>query len=355
MRDWGRAIAVVLAFVLALGIVAGCGDEGDGEETAAQEEATIVFCSYGGTFQEAQTQAWIDPFMAANPNITVIQDEPTDYAKIQAMVESGNVTWDVVDVGNDFAIGEFEELCEPLDPAVIPFDELQPDVFATTGYRVPVIAYSVVLGYRPDKLNGNVPTSFADFFDLEKFPGKRGCYNYLSGGLPEIALLADGVAPEELYPLDMERAYRKLDTIKDQIVWWDTGAQSAQLLADGEVSMGMSWNGRLSEAQEEGAPIEIMWDQHILTADYLMIPKGCKNIDAAMQLIAWMTSAENSAEISNFINYGPPNINAIPKVDPAIASGLPTAYVDTAVGFDDVWWGENYSTLNPDWQNWVQQ
>lgn len=355
MREWGRAFAVVLVLVLALGIVAGCGDEGEGEETGTEEEVTIVFASYGGTFQEAQTKAWIEPFMAANPNITVIQDEPTEYAKIQAMVESGNVTWDVVDTGNDFAIGEFEELCEPLDDAVVPFDELQPDVFPTTGYRVPNIAYSVVVGYRPDMLDGKVPTSFADFFDLDNFPGKRGVYNFISGGLPEMALLADGVAPEDLYPLDMERAYRKLDTIKDEMVWWDTGAQSAQLLADGEVSMGMSWNGRLSEAQEEGAPIEIMWDQHILTADYLMIPKGCKNVDAAMKLIAWITSAENSAEISNFIDYGPPNINAIEKVDPEVASRLPTAYGDTAVGFDDVWWGENYSKLNPDWQNWVQQ
>jgi len=299
-------------------------------------------------------KAWVDPFMAANKNITVVSDEPTDYPKIKAMVEANNVTWDVVDIGNDFGIGEFEKYCEPLDKTLIPFDKLQPDIFPTTGFRVPCISYSVVIGYRSDKLGGKAPTSFADFFDLQSFPGKRGVYNYVSGGLPEIALLADGVAPEALYPLDMDRAYKKMDTIKDQMVWWDTGAQSAQLLADGEVSMGMSWNGRLSEANDAGATIGIMWDQHILTADYLMIPKGCKSIAAANQLIAWMVSADNNAEISKYINYGPPNIDAVDKVPADVAQELPSSHGEGAVGFDDVWWGENYSKVNPDWQSWVQ-
>ena len=103
------------------------------------------------------------------------------------------------------------------------------------------------------ELGGKAPTSFADFFDTETFPGKRGAYDYVTGGLPEMALIADGVAPEALYPLDTDRAYKKMDTIKDDIVWWDTGAQSVQLTADGEVAMGMSWNGRLIAAHEEGA------------------------------------------------------------------------------------------------------
>ncbi|MGZ5367491.1 MAG: extracellular solute-binding protein, partial [Aeromicrobium sp.] len=121
------------------------------------------------------------------------------------------------------------------------------------------------------------------------------------------------------------------------------------------VSMGMSWNGRLSEAKKEGAPIEIMWDQHILTADYLIIPKGSTHVAESMKLIAWITDAANSAEISKYINYGPPNVNAVDSIDPAVASGLPTAYAEGAVAFDDVWWGQNYEKLNPDWQNWVQQ
>ena len=100
----------------------------------------------------------------------------------------------------------------------------EPDKLLTTGYRAPIHVYSTVVGYRPDMLD-TAPATFADFFDADKFPGKRGAYNWVMGGLLEMALIADGVALEDLYPLDTDRAYKKIDTIKDDIVWWDTGAQ----------------------------------------------------------------------------------------------------------------------------------
>jgi putative spermidine/putrescine transport system substrate-binding protein len=351
MRRW-RIGLVLVAVVLGLTLAGACGGE-EATPTGDEEEVTLVFVSWGGTFQEAQTKAWLEPYMDEHPNVTIIQDEPTEYAKIQAMVESGNVTWDVVDIGNDFGLGESERLCELLDPSIVPFDELQPEELLTNGYRAPVHVYSTVVGYRPDKLGGQAPTSFADFFDLAKFPGKRGCYNWVMGGLLEMALVADGVAPEDLYPLDVERALAKIDTIKDKIVWWDTGAQSAQLLADGEVVMGMSWNNRLVTAKEEGAPIEIMWDQHVMMADYVMIPKGCKNLDAAMALIGWITSAEHSADLSKYVASGPGNSNSV--ADPKYADNVPTAHLEGAVAQDDVFWGDNYDDLDPTWQNWVQQ
>lgn len=347
MRGW-RMFSLLLA-VMAL-VAASCGDDGGGGEG----EATITFVSYGGAYQEAQTKAWLEPFMEANSDITIVQEEPIDYAKLQAMVESGNVTWDVADVGNDFGLAADEALLEPIDCDIVPCDQLRPDLFPTTGYRVPDIVYSVVVAYRTDAFGGDAPTSFADFFDLERFPGKRGAYNFSSGGLLEMALLADGVAPGDLYPLDLDRAFAKLDTIKDEIVWWDTGAQSAQLLADGEVTMGMSWNGRIYDIQQEDAPVEIMWDQHLLTADYLVIPKGTKNLDAAMELVAWITSPEHSAELSNYITYAPPNEEAVDAVDESKAADMPTTYADTGIGFDDVWWNENFDAVDQRWQEWVQ-
>ncbi len=345
-----KAWAVLAAFAL---IGAACGGGGGGGGEGGGEQITLTFVSYGGAYQEAQTKAWLEPFMEANPNIKIVQEEPIDYAKLVAMVESGNVTWDVADVGNDFGLASDEQYLEPIDCSIVPCDELQPDLFPTTGYRVPDIIYSVVVAYRTDAF-GQPPTSFADFFDLERFPGKRGCFNWSAGGLLEMALLADGVPPEELYPLDLDRAFAKLDTIKDQCVWWDTGAQSAQILADGEVTMGMSWNGRIYDIQQEGAPVEIMWDQHIATADYLVIPKGTKNLEAAQQLVAWITSAEHSAELSYHITYAPPNENAVDKVDPSKVNDLPTTYLDTAIGFDDVWWDENFDAVDTRWQEWIQ-
>lgn len=345
---------VVAMLVVGAALLVGCGSEtattgGDGEQV------TITFASGGGDYGDAIKDAWLDPFMAANPNIKVIQDDPSDPSKYKAMVEAGNVTWDVVDLGNDFAIGPTVDLCEKLDPAVVPFEQLQPDKLPTTGYRAPDATIGVVVAYRPKNFSGEMPQTFADFFDLKKYPGKRGCFNWVSGGILEMALLADGVPAEQLYPLDVDRAFKKLDTIKSSIIWWTTGAQSAQLLVDGEVSMGMSWNGRIGAAQAAGATLEIMWPQFILTADYLSIPKGSKHVKEAQQLIAWITSAENNAELSNFINYGPTNIDAVSKINADVAPEIPTSHADTAIGFDDAWWAENYDSVNQQWQNWVQQ
>jgi putative spermidine/putrescine transport system substrate-binding protein len=136
------------------------------------------------------------------------------------------VTWDVVDVGNDFGLDVHKDLLEPLDFTLIPKAEMNADL-GITDYRVPDITYGVVLAYNTDVLGaGNVPAGWADYFDTAKFPGKRGAWDYSEGGMFEFALLADGVAPDALYPLDLERATAKLNTNKDDIVFWQTGAES---------------------------------------------------------------------------------------------------------------------------------
>lgn len=355
-REFGvRALALGISASAVGTVLSACGGGGTtSSSSSGGNPVTMSFVSWGGTFQDAETKAWVDPYMAANTNVKIVQDEPTDYAKIKAMVESGNVSWDAVDVGNDFALGaSTEALCTKLDPAIIPFDQLQPDKLLTHGYRAPIHVYSTVVGYRSDKLGGKAPTSFADFFDVQNFPGKRGCYNWVMGGLLEMALVADGVAPKDLYPLDTKRAYNKIDnTIKSQIVWWDTGAQSAQLLTDGEVSMGMSWSNRLVTAREAGAAEVIMWDQHLMMADYMVIPKGSKNVDAAMKFIGWMTSAAHAADLSKYVASGPGNINA--KPDPKYAADVPTAHLAGAIPQNDQYWGDNYDKLDPGWQSWVQ-
>jgi len=359
MYPWSRIIAVLIAVLVAISTLAACGeDEGDGAEGASGETATLGFCGWGGEFQESMTKAWLDPYVEANPNITIAQDEPTDYSKLKAMVESGNVTWDIVDCGIFFGLGDTEQYCEKLDPAVIPFDELQPDIFPTNGYRVPVMSYSTVLAYRTDieEWNGQLPTSAADFFDLEKFPGKRSSMTAPEGGLLEYALIADGVPIDELYPLDLDRAFRKLDTIKDEIIFWETGDQSTQLLADGEVAFGSSWNGRVTNmVKDTGAPVEILWQCHMMTADYFVIPKGSKYVAEAMDLIGYMMSAEHNAELSNYIAYGPSNSEAIANVDPAVAPGLPTSYLEGGFGMDDRYWNDNYDDILARWQDWLQE
>lgn len=320
------------------------------------EEVTFTYTSWGGAWQEAQTVAWIEPYMEANPHVTILQDEPTDYAQLQAQVEAGQIDWDLVNVENDFGLEATEHLLEPIDCDVVPCDELQPDSLITTGYRVPLILWSYVVAYRTDveEWNGAVPEGWADFFDTETFPGTRTARNSGTGsGLLEGALLADGVAPEELYPLDVERALTKIETIEDDIVWWEVGQQCAQLLADAEVVMGLCYNGRVFDIQQEGAPVDVDWAASLTQADYAVIPKGTENLDAVMDFLAYITSAEHNADVSEYISYAPPNVNAIDSVNPDMEPYLPSTYIDLTVFRDDIWLNDNREAVETRFLEWL--
>jgi len=310
---------------------------------------TLTFASYGGVYQKAQRQAWLEPY-AKLTGVQWTESEDSANATIKAQVESGQVTWDVVDVGNDFGLERNADVLEPLDFSLIHKDEILPGFVGP--YRVADITYGIVLAYRSDLTGGQVPQGWADFFDLKKFPGKRGMYDYSAGGIFEVALMADGVAPKDLYPLDIPRAIRKLDTIKDQLVFWPGGAKSQELIGSGEVTMSLMWNGRAWSAKHlDNKPVEIQWNQQILTADYFVVPKGTPNKDEAMKFIAWATCAQNSAGPSQFIPYGPTNVNAKPAPDKVPDLAVSNVN-DTTAYFNDEWVVENAQALDDAYNAW---
>jgi putative spermidine/putrescine transport system substrate-binding protein len=313
---------------------------------------TMTFTSFGGVYQEAQRKGWLEPYTELT-GIQWQESEESSNATIRAQVEAGDVTWDVVDVGNDFGLAPHADLLEPLDYSLIKRDEIL-DGFAGD-YRVADITYGVVLAYNTELTAGQVPEGWADFFDLTKFPGKRGLWKYSEGGVFEFALMADGVAPDELYPLDLERAIAKLDTIKSEIVWWESGAESQELIGSGEVAMSMIWNGRgWSAKNQDGNPVEMQWNQQILTADYFVVPKGTPNKQPAMEFIAWATCANNNAAPSEFIPYGPTNENATPNE--AMVQDLAVTNTDENTAyFDDEYLAENYDQIEAAFQEWVTQ
>jgi putative spermidine/putrescine transport system substrate-binding protein len=329
------------------------GGEGD-DDKAKGGATTLTFVSFGGAYQKAQTRAWIEPYMKENPNIKIVQDEPVDYAKLQTMVESGNVTWDICDVGNDFGLENTgAQSLEPLDYNVIPKAEMVEG--AASKYRVANMDYGVVMAYRTDKFpGGKGPGDWAEFFDLDAFPGKRGFWKDVGGGILEFALIADGVDPARLYPLDVDRALKKLDTIKKDIVYWETGAQSAQLLADGEVTAGMSWNGRIFDIQKEKAPVEIVWNEFALTSDFFVIPRGTKNKAEAMKFIAYAVSKQNNARLCRYIPYGPTNEQAKEQIPAEVEKHLATTYADKAFRLDDAYFDKNRKELDRQFQEWLQ-
>ena len=317
-----------------------------------QEGVQLTYVSFGGAYQEAQRKAWLEPYSELT-GVEFSEDENSSNATIKAQVEAGQVTWDVVDVGNDFGLDAHKDLLEPLDYTLIPRDEVL-DGFAGD-YRVADMTYGVALAYNTEKTAGQVPAGWADFFDTTKFPGKRGMWDYSEGGIFEVALMADGVKPADLYPLDLPRATKKLDTIKNDLVFWSSGAESQELIGSGEVAMTLIWNGRgWSAKHTDNKPVEIQWNQQIVTADYFVVPKGTPNKEAAMRFIAYAICAENNAKPSEFIPYGPINKNSTPAAANVPDLAVSNADENTAY-FDDEYLIANYAEIDAAYQAWKTQ
>lgn len=316
---------------------------------AAAAAGSLVFTSWGGTTQNAQKNAWVRPFTKAS-GVRVQLDGPTDYGKLKAMVESGNVGWDVVDVEYDFAAQAARDgLLEPIDFSVVERDALDPRF--VTDHAVGSFYYAFVLGYGTKHFPA-APKTWADLFDAKNYPGKRTFYKWSAPGALEIALLADGVAPDTLYPLDLDRAFAKLDTIKSEIIWWSGGAQSQQLLASGEVVMGQFWNGRVAALEQDKQPVAIAWEQNLTTADMLVIPKGSRNRKAAMAFLAAATGAKEQADFAAATRYAPINLGSAKLMDPAIAKTLPNQYEATQINLNMEYWAKNRDEIGKRWYAW---
>lgn len=314
--------------------------------------ADMVFTSWGGTTQDAQNAAWAEPF-AAETGTQVLQDGPTDYGKIKAMVEAGAVSWDVVDVEGDYAVQAGKAgLLEPLDFTIIDKSRLDPRF--VTDHSVGSFYYSFVIGCNKDAV-AECPKTWADLFDTAKFPGKRTFYKWSAPGVIEAALLADGVAPADLYPLDLDRAFKKLDAIKGDIIWWSSGAQSQQMLASAETPYGSFWNGRLTALAESGITVETSWDQNITAADSLVVPKGAPNKEAAMRFIALATSPKAQAAMAAATGYAPINLDAPAEMDPGVRATLPDQQAETQVNADMAYWAEHRDEIGARWYAWQAQ
>lgn len=312
----------------------------------------MVFASWGGSYQDAQRVSYCEPFTKAT-GAEVIQDGPMNGGKLRTMVEAGAPIWDVVDVTDIFLFAnESRNLFEKIDTSIVKTDHVDPSFVHSQGIGCIVWSYNV--GYSTKAFPGdNHPRTWADVFDTKKFPGKRMLRDRVYPTL-EQALLADGVAPKDLYPLDVDRAFKKLDTIKDDVVWWKSNSQSQQLLSDGAVSCGLILNGRAYDLVKKGADVNISWDQVIISADYFAIPKGAKNAEVAQHFMNYMTSAENQATMANTIAYAPVNPDAFGGINEEVKPWLSTNPENASKGFviNAAYWRDNLDALAERWNEW---
>jgi putative spermidine/putrescine transport system substrate-binding protein len=313
----------------------------------------LVVCAPGGSYTEAQRKAIYQPF-EKELGVKIIETGPTDYGKLKAMVMSGNVEWDIfdgIDRKHFSAVGE--GLLEPLDFQTIDVKDVIPE--AVNKHGVGVILSSTVIGYNSKKFSkGNHPRTWAEFWDVKRFPGPRTLQKSPDDNLA-FALIADGVAPEKVYPLDLPRAFKSMDRIKNDVnVWWNTGAQSEQIFVNNEVEVGAIWNGRVSIIAQQGVPVAVEWNQGQLHIDYWSIPKGSKNKSLAMDYIAFATQPKVQADLAKLMPYGPVNRKAFEYIDAATAKNLASSPDNIKNQFvaDATYWVENYDKVNEAWSSW---
>ncbi len=312
----------------------------------------VTFVGFGGDLQAAEDAAWLKPF-AKLTGAKVLQDDPIDYAKVKAQVDSKNVTWNVIEADTFFVTANCGKLFEKLPAGTLRAKQFYPG-FITNQCGVPVVGIDELLVYDKAKFGSNPPRSWADFFDTKKYPGKRCMWNFVQNGALEAALMASGVSPKKLYPLDLDRAFRQLDKIKDDIVWAQSPGQTSQMMQSNSAAMCLTFNGRAYAAIKNGAKWGAVWKQNIRSWDNLAIVKGTKDKAAAIELMKYIASPKAQAALTERIVYSPTTPASKPKVSPLVRAWLHTtpAHFKAGVSLDQRYWARNFDTLNQRWTDW---
>ncbi|WP_349826879.1 ABC transporter substrate-binding protein [Brevibacterium litoralis] len=314
---------------------------------------TMTFVSYGGEFQTGQMTAFADPFSEIT-GATVLEDGPTDMAKLQAQVESGNVTWDVLDATPAKVEAYCGEIFEPLDMDRIDTSKI-PEGVGSGECWVPSLTYMYGLYYNADVYGDNPPTGWEDFFDTENFPGTRAIdgRNTPTPGTLEGALMGDGVAPEDLYPLDTDRALEKYRSIEDDLVYWTSGAEQTQMLQGGEADLIFGWAGNIFDANNGGTNYKPVYEQAIVAPDTFSITKGSPNTEAAYAYINFALGAEQQAQMTELTGYSNVNVDAKPELDEMGNEFDISQHMDGTVPQNAVYWAENLDELTEVWTGYL--
>ncbi len=333
----------------------------------------ITVVSWGGSYEEACSKALFEPFSAETGIEVLVEDFNGGLAQVRAQVETGNVHWDVVDLEMaDVVKGCDEGLLEVVD-----IDEFPPapdgtaardDYFAGTYSECGGggLFASAIFAYNHETIPSKQPSKLEDFFDLADFPGRRGMRRTPVVNL-ELALMADGVPTDDVYavlstPEGVDRAFRKLDAIKAEVVWWETGAQPPQMLADQEVVMSTAFNGRIFNAQVlEGQPFTIVWDGQVLDYGQLAIVAGTPRLEAAKQFLLFASRVESMAAIGRYIAYSPTRRSGMNLISTHAETGvdmrphMPSAPENLARALrnDPDWWSTHADEMTERFSAWL--
>jgi putative spermidine/putrescine transport system substrate-binding protein len=320
------------------------------------EDRKIVVSDPGGPYTAAYRKAFYDTFeKQTGIKVISVARESQPVAQFSAMVQTRNYIWDVTTLTLSADIPYLEEkgLLEPIGLKHEDYPGVMPE--AITANWLGVDVYSTVMAYRTNKFGKEHPQTWADFWDVKRFPGRRSLRRNPLDTIEE-ALMADGVAPHQLYPLDLDRAFRSLDKIRPHIsVWWTSGAQSMQLIQSGEVDMISLWNGRAQAAIDGKAPVAIVWNQGLYSIEGWGIPKGTPRAAEAKEFVRFCADAARQASFTDLLAYGPTNLKAYDSIPAERARILPTS-PDNLKGMilpDPKWWKDNRQNVTERFNAWI--
>lgn len=302
---------------------------------------SFSYAGWGGDTQKYQDEVWLKPF-AETTGVKIDQTDTPTVAALKTQQEANNVGIDVmqidssiVDAGCGAIFQEAKIDRSQLDPAL-----------DKNKCGVPVVKFSYVLAYNAKKFE-TAPTSVADFFDVEKFPGVRAARGGISNvGLIEGALLADGVEPSKIYPIDLDRAVKKLERIKDSIEVKDSFAILQDGLANGEFDMALIPNGRAFNATKVNPDIKVVFNGAVTIYDNLVIPTGAKNVEAATAFLQYAARNSTQVALTEKFPYGMGTIGDAPKLDENAKAFFPDTYADQLLIQDNGWWSKNDQVVN---------
>jgi putative spermidine/putrescine transport system substrate-binding protein len=337
----------------------------------AKHGPDLTVATWSGTYGHAQTTAQVLPFArasGANARITVYDGGTAELAR---QVASKQYAWDVVDLELPDAVAACRRgLLEPIDPAELPAapdgapaaEDFLPGAIGPCW--VASVIYSQIVAYDPRRFAGAMPASLADFFDAAKFPGPRAMNRSSAKLNVEMALLADGVAPKDVYtllstPQGVARALAKLDTLRGNVIWWTADDPPARMLAEGRAAFATIRNGDVFDAATNGRGLGVIWDRQLYQFEAFGIPKGNPKRALAMDFIRFATLAERMAGVADWVPYGPARRSAValvganPDLKIAMTPYLPTAHFETAFAVDDEWWRLHGADVETLWQAWV--
>jgi len=356
IRSGGKAIlrAGLMIAVLAALCAPAC--------EALAKDKTLVVQTWGGSYRQAMVEAFFKPFTKAT-GIKIIPTSATGstMTQIKTQVKSNNLEWDIASGLSNDSIDRLvsETLIEPIDYAVVDKTGLLEDSFDPHG--VPIYAISTNLVYNASKFKGEKPKNWADFWNVEKFPGPR-----TMSGIPFVsincnlafALIASGVPIDQIYPYDIDRAFKKMDEIKPHIrAWWTSGAHSQQLFTDGEVWMGPMWNGRAMQLKAKGLPIHISQEQGPINYDYWVVLKNTPNKKEAMDFLQFAAQPEQQAEFTKRTFYGPINKKAMDYLPKDLIPEINTYPPNKKKHYrpNTKWLSQHMDKLVERWQKWVTE